>query len=115
MLAFEVSINANRVCTAGIDDYGVLTSILTWVKRQPDILESDRFEELTLDVGGLLSNVNESLSWLKPEVSIGDSITIKIVDIEQVDEPFQRDREFFKEIEKRKRDYYNQMKKEYGD
>jgi len=30
MIAFEVSLNGNKVCNAGVGDVGVLTTIITW-------------------------------------------------------------------------------------
>jgi len=33
MICFEVKINGNKVCVAGVGESGVLSSIINWVKR----------------------------------------------------------------------------------
>jgi len=40
MRAFEVYINGERACLAGIGDDGVLTAIVSWVSKYPP---TDRF------------------------------------------------------------------------
>jgi hypothetical protein len=76
MLAFEVSVNGKRVCTAGVGQYGVLSSILSTVKKRR------RRRLLWLEVGGLRAGdpaeERVHLSWLgKKRISIGDEITIR--------------------------------------
>src|SRR5207244_13340347 len=60
MIAFEVSLNRKRVCTAGVPDFGVLSAILSWVRRRPDQSRGGKTieEELTAEVGGLHSEVS---------------------------------------------------------
>lgn len=74
MICFEIHINAKRICTAGIDsEFGVLPSILTWVKRDLNEFPSEnrdkiQKEELTLDLSGHKSrwrNDHENIKWLK--------------------------------------------------
>ena len=48
MRAFEVSVNGEKVCVAGIGEDGVLTTIVHWAARQG---EGGSF----LQVGGLTS------------------------------------------------------------
>ena len=63
MIAFEVFLNGNKVCRAGVGDLGVLTTVLSWVRREGRNTETKEpgniEEELTLNVSGLLSAKKE--------------------------------------------------------
>ena len=83
MKCFEVTVNGVKVCTAGVGDSGVLTSILSLVKRNDS-------ETLDLRVGGLAhrtADVTEHLEWFRQDLDVGDEITIKIVEAFECDEP----------------------------
>ncbi len=86
MKCFEVIINGERVCTAGVGDDGVLTGILSFVKRAQDDLDS---ESLDLRIGGLAKreSATEHVEWLNRKLAVGDVITIKIVEAAECDEP----------------------------
>jgi hypothetical protein len=118
MLAFEVSVNGKRVCTAGMGDYGVLTSILTWVRRRPaESLNGARIEEeLTFEVSALESrkpNPGEHLKWLSEALHVGDSVSIRIVEVDTADPPVERSRQDVDAIERSRRAYYERLKREY--
>ena len=96
MIAFEITINGVKTCTAGVDsEYGVLTSILTWAKRNMEQLSDEvrkkvPEEELKLTVAGLRNkaeNDPENLKWLNKKLSINDEIQIKIINTDEVDSP----------------------------
>src|SRR5262245_46394729 len=113
MLAFEVSVNGKTVCIAGFDDYGVLSAILTWVRRRPDVEFQPGSEELEFTVGGLISgstNSEENLDWLKQELRVGDDVRIRVIESDRADEPAKRRRDDPKRREQRQRAYYEQMK-----
>lgn len=98
MIAFEVVVNGEKACVAGIDDLGVLTALLTWVHRVPrvdnDNLDEYPTRELTLDIHGLQSarsnQPDEQLSWLHCDLTVGDTVTLHIKDLQSVDEPESR-------------------------
>lgn len=60
MISFEVSVNGERLCRAGVGEYGVLSAIATWGRRQgppppgaEDWTDKEWTDEtLELDVGG---------------------------------------------------------------
>jgi hypothetical protein len=81
MKAFEVSLNGQRLCTAGAGDDGVLATGITWVGGSPPRPAS----ELTFRVGGIDSATGEYLDWPVPQVNVGDEITIRIVETESID------------------------------
>lgn len=96
MLAFEIWINDEKICTAGVDsDLGILTSILSWTKRDVSQLPAEvrtevSGEELKLAVNGqknLGGNQFENLQWKGREVRQGDEIRIAIIDANSVDAP----------------------------
>ena len=122
MIAFEILINGVKICTAGVDtDYGVLTSILSWAKR--DLSQfSDKVrkkvpeEELKLTVSGHKTygkNDHENLQWIGRYLNIGDEITINIIDTLEVDEPKTKKRQEPEFAEKQKFKYYRKLKEEY--
>jgi|GEM_PF-2350975 len=81
MLAFEITINGKVICTAGAGpNHRVLATILSWTHRDPD--------RIAFNVGGV-PETDQHLGFNVPDVSIGDEITIRIIDTDAVDEPDQ--------------------------
>lgn len=80
MIAFEVSVNGKRHCVAGIGDNCVLNAIVGWGGKPP---------ENRLDVGGLNSDTRHHLRWKTVMLSVGDEVTVRVVDVENPDPPFQ--------------------------
>jgi hypothetical protein len=107
MRAFQVYINGERVCLAGIGDNGVLTAIVSWV------VAPDR-EEMDLSVGGLISPVKEHVNWTNRHPRVGDEIKIKIIERTSVDKPKSRHRDDpAKDLEDQKK-YVRRMAKQFG-
>ena len=117
MIAFQVTVNGSAVCTAGMNDFGVVSAIMTWVRRTPDKSADGKSieEELTFDIGGLDSTAGEHLKWVKTELRVGDTVTIGIVDIDEVDAPGERRKEDPEAVAKAQRRYYERLKQEYGE
>jgi hypothetical protein len=82
MKAFMVSVNGRHVCTAGIGPDGVLSTMLTWVGGGPN---RDPEGHLHLRVGGLDSRTDEHVDWTTPELAVGDEVTVRVVEVEEVD------------------------------
>lgn len=86
MIAFEVSVNGKKKCTAGVQGYGVLSACITWVNREhagPRVKRT----ELCLGVAGLGSKSETDLEWLSRKLHLQDEVTIRIVDAPKVDVP----------------------------
>ena len=117
MIAFEVNLNGKLICTASIEDIGVLTSMLTCVRRRArSQSHSGIEEELTFDVTALDGHdpkQTEHLKWLSEALHAGDSISIRIVEVEAADPPVERYRDDPEAVERAKRRYFDQMKREY--
>lgn len=88
MIAFEVDLNGEALGTAGDADLSVLSAIVNAVgKLGAQSLGARHVEndfQLELTVGGLTSRVdsskNEFSDWIKRPLSIGDAVTIRVVD-----------------------------------
>lgn len=86
MRAFDVSLNGKKLCRAGIGDDGVLTTIVNWVARKS-------VGDLFLEVGGLVSKVDEHISWVSQKpLQVGDTIQVIVVEAKSVDEPTKKQR-----------------------
>jgi hypothetical protein len=118
MIAFEVFLNGNKVCTAGVGDLGVLTAMLTWVRREgknTEFKESRNVEEeLTLNVGGFVSSKHEHVRWSESTLAVGDDIRVCVVDLESVDVPGDRRAEDPEEDTRRQEVYVERMAKRFG-
>ena len=107
-----------------VSDLGVTSVIATWVRRASRDPESgelipDRFEEeLTLDVGGLVHDPDGTavqVRWLGESLRPGQQIVLAIVETNEADPPRTRDREDPTRAQRQKREYYERLKREYGD
>jgi len=85
MLAFEVSLNGDKLCLAGIGNHGVLSSIVSWVARPGET------GDLFLSVGGLFSPTEQHVDWVRTRyLSAGDEIRVRIVEADCVDKPSEK-------------------------
>ncbi|HWE38493.1 MAG TPA: hypothetical protein VG406_18120 [Isosphaeraceae bacterium] len=90
MKAFEVTLNRRRLCTAGIYDNGVLSAIVSWVGRSDGSPSPNAGFHFT--VGALDSSTGEHLRWAVPMVEVGDEITSRIVETDEIDPQDPRNR-----------------------
>ena len=84
MQAFEVSLNGEKLCLAGVGDDGVLTTTVNWVARKGEC-------EMFLMVGGLLSRTEEHDNRVDLKyLSVGNEICVKIIEASSVDKPIDK-------------------------
>jgi len=83
-VAFDVFVNGKKLCRAGVGELGVITAIVSWVRRAASASEnaSANSEELLLEVGGLYhdaarSNVHKR--WAHLYLAPGDRVNVRIV------------------------------------
>jgi len=89
MLCFRVLRNGKYLTTAGVPDFGVLSTILTWVRRPHD--ESNAKPELTLHVGGTVGrDYREHLVWRNVNIFAGDVLTVEVLEDVEADPPRER-------------------------
>lgn len=96
MIAFEVFLNGEKLCTVGWQDLSVLTAILNWrqLKTDDPLVKLDA-EDLRFYVGGLSSVAEgnrEFLRWVDRPLKVGDEVKIEIVDTDTVDAPYMREK-----------------------
>ena len=96
MIAFEIVVNGERVCTAGVDsDFGMLATVLSWTKRDLDRLPGEirsevPAEDLKMIISGQKSLGEkdfENLQWQGRQLKPGDEVRIRIIQADQVDAP----------------------------
>lgn len=88
MTAFEVHLNGQKLCTAGLGDVGVLSVILSWRGTQPyKDGTAPGAAAIEFTVTGLTSPAGENVHWAEPAVKAGDEIRIRVVDTDRVDAP----------------------------
>jgi ribosomal protein S14 len=97
MKAFEITLNGTKQCIAGVED-GVLTAILSYVSTSAgDDTQSGASENLEIRVGGMANigpGVADQVEWLFQPLSVGDELTIKILEVYESDEPKTRERNY---------------------
>jgi hypothetical protein len=118
MPVFHVYLNGKQVSTAGVGDLGVLGAHVSWVRRKGEHTLAKKAntvqEELTLQVGGLISPAQEHVRWLDRDLKIGDEVCITVAEDSKVDRPRSRERrDRVKELRSQKR-YVRVMAKKFG-
>lgn len=84
MLAFEVYLNGEKLCLAGVEGHGVLSAIATSVVGNGGA-------DLFLQVGGLDSATRDHFDWVSQRpLGVGDEVRLTIVEAASVDDPADR-------------------------
>ena len=73
MIAFDIYLNDQKLCRAGIGDSGVLSAIVTWAATT--MPTGTRNESLFLNMGGLINPEGNHVSWINQKgLTVGDRI-----------------------------------------
>ena len=100
---FEVLLNGRRVAITGIKEFGVMSAIITWVRRNPKNITAKMraepgFDELhflreicELELGGLDSSADKHLFWAREALRPGSEITIRVLPAGEFDAPKAKD------------------------
>jgi hypothetical protein len=107
MRTFEVFLNGERLCVAGIDGDGVLSAILTSVRVKAR-------DELGLAVGGFVSATREQVNWTRVDLKVGDEVRVRILESASADEPETRERPDPEHDLERQKNYVRDMAKKLG-
>jgi hypothetical protein len=90
MIAFEIHLNDQKLCRAGVGDRGVLSAIVTWAAAT--MATGTRNESLFLNIGGLINPEGEHVSWINQKpLAAGDKIQVNIIEADSVAEHPRRD------------------------
>jgi hypothetical protein len=96
MVGYNVYRNNERLCVAGVGEFGVLTACVAWAAHSPEKLGRWAAEgiaeqepvELMLQVEGLKSNDHAPalhMRWVDASLRVGDEIKIRVIDASRVD------------------------------
>ena len=121
MIAFDVFLNRKKLARAGMGSDGVLTAMVTWVRRRSSRPNGKRRQpqwerDLSFSLAGYRSTngeVGEHFKWEDRKLKPGDVLTIKVIAAVRVDEPKRRiaqDPEF---VERSQRRYYQRLKRKF--
>ena len=83
MICFEVNINGQKVCLAGVGDNGVLSIMTTF-------FASSEMQKTDFRVGGSIkvdAETSQQMDWVHRELAVGDVLTVKIVEADNYDLP----------------------------
>jgi hypothetical protein len=95
----EVLLDGRRVAVAGVEAFGVLSAVVTWVRRNPSSvtakMRSDKdFDETyflreicEVELSGLDAVANEHLFWGKEALRPGSEVTIRVLPAGPFDAP----------------------------
>lgn len=120
MIRFEVLVNKERLCVAGVHGMGVLSAVLFWIQRQSlqraaELSLEDK-DDLILEVAGLENfghSELEHLKWIRRSLNPGDEVTIRILNGADFDPPLIRQQDDpVRDLEEKRR-YYEMLKKEF--
>ncbi|HKB02521.1 MAG TPA: hypothetical protein VKD90_09895 [Gemmataceae bacterium] len=99
---FQILVNGEVRGTAGLEATGVLTVVISWVRRDPAAIPEDARSaaDLTEDdwagdradvhLGGLDSVAHQHLGWLEAELAVGDEVTVRLLPPGEFDPPTPR-------------------------
>ena len=98
-LRYELLVNGERVTVAGVREYGVLSGIVSWVKRSPanvtaELRARKGFDEAEflrevceVTVTGLDSSSQDHFQWAQRSLRPGDEVTFRILPHGECDAP----------------------------
>jgi hypothetical protein len=113
MIAFEIYLNDQKLCRAGIGDSGVLSAIVTWAATT--MSTGTRNENLFLNMGGLVNPEGNHVLWINQKaLAPGDKIQIDIVEADSIEEHQRRELEEDARLRKAKEDQVRRSAKELG-
>jgi hypothetical protein len=102
MVALEVTRNGERVCLAGVGEYGLVGATIQYLSHHPDKLagwEAEGYPErepvtLDLNVSGCVGEGSdlEHWDWVKMALQPGDEVVIRIQKTLEADPPLQKRR-----------------------
>ena len=91
MIAYQITVNGRRVATAGLHQ-GVVSAIANWVFIPSDVAsDPDKDWNAGFSLAGLDEVTLEHLKWFQHDFQVGDEVSIKLIETDQVDEPIERE------------------------
>ena len=109
MRVFEVFLNGERLCVAGMDGEGMVNAILSHFK-------SGARDGLALAVGASVGATGKHVTWAKVGLKLGDEIRVRILESDSADEPKARESREDQERDslERNKEFVREMAKKWG-
>ncbi len=118
MRTFEILLNGKKLCTAGVEDDGVLTAIVSSVHGRGEATNRKHAgrgkDDLRLEVGGLIRSTTEQVRWRNRALRVGDDVRIRIGEAELASKPSRRERTDPALVAKAKKKYLENAAKKLG-
>jgi hypothetical protein len=118
MPVFHVYLNGKKESAAGVGDLGVLSAIVSWVRRKGEHTLAKRLdsveEELILGVSGLIAPTGEHVRWLDRRLKVGDEVRIKVVENSPINRPISRKRRNPSKEMRSQKQYVKEMARKFG-
>ena len=124
MLAFELFVDDRRICLAGMEDWAVMSVILSGVRHRDR--DPDDGGRLDVAASGLSETDADGASyharWERVDLQVGSKVVINLIETDQPDPPIRRyrsDREgrepafTEEEIEEMEREDYARLKAKF--
>jgi hypothetical protein len=89
----EILINGKSAHIIGMEDFGVLSVVVDWIRRDPATKPNDstaaEWERNAVDLhtGGLDSRRNQHVSWHDCQLKVGDEVTVRVLPPGDYDQP----------------------------
>jgi hypothetical protein len=94
MLAYKVTINGNHIATVGMNEDGLLFLKASWMRlKEAKGITYPSQGNAQFMISGLRDKTDEHLEWYYKDLTIGDKITLELVETDVVDAPAKIERQ----------------------
>ena len=117
MIGFRVQVNQDRAVTIGLEGDHVVSVIITSTAPTQERLPAAPPSKQRIGVGGLQTAGDGSrkhVSWFDRRLTVGDTISVEVVEVPDVDAPTPRDPAIAESLEKLERRQLDYLLKKYG-
>lgn len=86
-MRMDVFVNDRKICTAGIDESGVVDAQVMAIRWKPS---ENKPGEMFVMVGGMDDadfDAPQYMTWAKEDICVGDEVRIKITDVGEIGTP----------------------------
>lgn len=121
MKALRIEIGDRVACVAGFRRFGVVTCIVSAIRREAAVSRDDADDEdwvFEVQVGGLHRpepDVRENVTWLCANLEVGDEIITRVVACDEADPPLETTRETRQDERAAKQAYLAGLREQIAD
>jgi hypothetical protein len=94
MLAYKVTINGNHIATVGMNEDGLLFLKASWMRlKEAEGISFPCEGDTQFTISGLRDKTDEHLEWYYKDLTVGDKITLELLETDVVDAPAKIERQ----------------------